>query len=214
MSSAGRNGHIILTILSCVLFAFPSIAVCNHKEPKIDVATVDLQRLLTYPFTGEVAWGVHDTDIEERITRRFGKPYKRIPSIVEETTGESENSRDTVLEYDDMTFYLRGKTGDPNKIIMGITIKSQNAPVVSGIKLGQHISMLPIANPPKGVVVGKKYSEDATYIGEYSIHFTSYGTVVRDDGRQMPAIADCNLTVSVDDAGVITGLVWYYGTGH
>ena len=205
----------ILAVIICVLFGLPSVAECSDQE-----APVDLQRLLTYPFTGPVAWGVHDTDIEERITARFGKPNKRIPSISEDAARQNRQSNEvnlakhvyeTVLDYDDVTFFLRGRTDE--KIIMGIAVKTQSAPIVMGIKLGQHISTLPIENSPEGVVVGKTYSKDGKYYRKYSINFTSYGTIDY-DGREFLAIADCNLEISFDEDGFISGLSWYYGTGH
>ncbi len=206
----------VLAVISCVLFGLPSVAECNDQE-----APVDLQRLLTYPFTGPVAWGVHDTDIEERITARFGKPNKRIPSISEEAARQNRQSNEvnlakhvyeTVLDYDDVTFYLRGRTH--KKIIMGIVVKTQSAPIVMGIKLGQHISTLPIENPPEGVFIGKVHRENSKYYRKYSINSTIHGAVVLDDGQQMPAIADCSLTISFDEDGFISALSWYYGTGH
>ncbi|MGB5331909.1 MAG: hypothetical protein WBN05_05170, partial [Woeseiaceae bacterium] len=86
----------ILAIFSFMLLGLPSVAVCNDKETQAAEAPIDLQRLLTYPFTGPVAWGVHDTDIEEQITTRFGKPNDRIPSISEEAARQNSQSNEVI----------------------------------------------------------------------------------------------------------------------
>ena len=194
----------ILAVISFVLLGLPSIAACNDDE-----SSVNLHRLLAYPFTGPVAWGVRDIDAEERIIKRFGEPLKRNAS-----KGNIGDRNDIMLEYDGITFRVLGTIGYPNNIIQGIIVKDDSVPLMYGIQLGQHISTLPfdetVQKESQNNGISVKKSPTKITLG----HTSEAATYFNYDGREYLSIADNELIISFDDDGIISGLEWYWGTGH
>jgi len=199
----------VLAIVGFVLLGLPSIAACNDEEAQAANSQVNLYRLLNYPFTGPIAWGVRDLDIEERIIKRFGEPLERTPS-----EGQIGDRNDIMLEYDSMTFLVLGTIGHPNKIIQGIIIKDESAPLVYGIRLGQHISTLPFDESTQ-----KERQNDGISVRKFRTkitlgHSSEAATYFSYDGLEYLSIADGGLTISFDDDGIVSGIEWRWGTGH